>query len=88
MCHAPAECFKINRRGYIREGFWADLVLVDLEKKYNISPENILYKCGWSPLDGVTFGSAIVSTIVSGQLLYHEGNFFPTKAAKRLQFDR
>ena len=88
MCHAPAECFKINRRGYVREGFWADLILVDLEKTYNVSPENILYKCGWSPLEGVTFGSTIVSTIVSGQLLYHEGNFTPLRAARRLQFDR
>ena len=88
MCHAPAECFKINRRGYVREGFWADLILVDLEKTYNVSPENLLYKCGLSPLEGVTFGSTIVSTIVSGQLLYHEGNFTPLRAARRLQFDR
>lgn len=88
MCHAPAECFKVNRRGYIREGYWADLVLVDLNKSYTVDKDNILYKCGWSPLEGVTFGSSISKTIVSGELLFDEGQFLPKKSGKRLQFDR
>ena len=88
MCHAPAECFKVNRRGYIREGYWADLVLVDLNKSYTVDKDNILYKCGWSPLEGVMFGSSISKTIVSGELLFDEGQFLPKKSGKRLQFDR
>ncbi len=88
MCHAPAECFKVNRRGYLREGYWADLVLVDLNKSYTVDKENILYKCGWSPLEGVMFGSSISKTIVSGELLFDEGQFLPKKSGKRLQFDR
>ncbi|MCP9755737.1 dihydroorotase [Lacihabitans sp. CCS-44] len=88
MCHAPAECFKIDGRGYIREGYWADLVLVDINKSYTVSKENILYKAGWSPFEGKTFGSSVVKTFVSGEMLYDEGKFSDKKSGKRLLFNR
>lgn len=88
MCHAPAECFRIDRRGYIREGYWADLVLVDLNKPYTVSKDNILYKVGWSPFEGKTFGASIIKTFVSGELLYDEGKFNDNKSGKRLLFNR
>lgn len=88
MCHAPAECFKIDRRGYIREGYWADLVLVDINKPYTVSKENILYKAGWSPFEGKTFGASVSKTFVSGELLYDGGKFNDKKSGKRLLFNR
>ncbi len=88
MCHSPAECFKIDRRGYIREGYWADLVLVDMNKSYTVSKDNILYKVGWSPFEGKTFGASINKTFVSGELLYDEGKFSNSKSGKRLLFNR
>ena len=88
MCHAPAECFRIDRRGYIREGYWADLVLVDMNKPYTVSKDNILYKVGWSPFEGKTFGASIIKTFVSGELLYDEGKFNDNKSGKRLLFNR
>jgi dihydroorotase len=88
MCHAPAECFRIDRRGYIREGYWADLVLVDMNKPYTVSKDNILYKVGWSPFEGKTFGASINKTFVSGELLYDEGKFNDNKSGKRLLFNR
>jgi dihydroorotase len=88
MSHAPAECFKIDGRGYIREGYWADLVLVDLNRPYTVVKENILYKAGWSPFEGKTFGSSVVKTFVSGVMLYDEGKFSDKKSGKRLLFNR
>ncbi len=88
MCHAPEECFKIDRRGYIREGYWADLVLVDINKPYTVSKENILYKAGWSPFEGKTFGASVSKTFVSGELLYDDGKFNDKKSGKRLLFNR
>jgi dihydroorotase len=88
MCHAPAECFRIDSRGYIREGYWADLVLVDMNKPYTVSKDNILYKVGWSPFEGKTFGASIIKTFVSGELLYDEGKFNDNKSGKRLLFNR
>lgn len=88
MCHAPAECFKIDGRGYIREGYWADLVLFDINKPYTVSKDNILYKVGWSPFEGKTFGASIIKTFVSGELLYDEGKFNDNKSGKRLLFNR
>jgi dihydroorotase len=87
MCHAPAECFKIIDRGYIREGYWADLAIVDLNKNYTVNKDNILYKCGWSPLEGETFKGSVESTIVSGNLLYHQGQFMPRAGGQRLKFN-
>ncbi|MCU0325311.1 MAG: dihydroorotase [Spirosomaceae bacterium] len=88
MSHAVADCFEIERRGYIREGYWADLVLVDLNKETTVNKENILYKCGWSPLEGTTFQSAITHTIVSGHVVYSDGKFDENTKGKRLTFDR
>ncbi|WP_138995058.1 dihydroorotase [Larkinella sp. C7] len=88
MCHAPADCFQIDRRGYVREGYWADLVLVDPKQKTAVSKENIQYQCGWSPLDGTTFGTAVTHTVVSGHLAYAGGSFNDTVTGKRLHFVR
>jgi dihydroorotase len=87
MCHAPADCFKIDRRGYIKEGYWADLVLLDLEKNTEIRKENILYKCGWSPLEGKTLPGFVETTIISGEVQYHKGEFFQKNAGKRILFN-
>lgn len=88
MCHAPAICFDVEKRGFIREGYWADLVLVDLDKPQEVSPENILYQCGWSPLTGKTFGATVTHTMVSGHLAYANGTFDESKKGERLTFDR
>ncbi len=73
MCHAPAELFRLKDRGYIREGYYADLVLVDPDAMWIVSPKNILYKCGWSPLEGQTFSHRVVKTFVNGDLVYDNG---------------
>ncbi len=87
MCHAPAICFHIAKRGFIREGYFADLVLVDLEKKWTVSPENILYKCQWSPLMGTTFSSQILKTWVNGNLVWSEKGVDDGVKGMRLTFD-
>lgn len=86
MCHAPAECFRIENRGYIDEGAWADLVLVDLNEEWTVHKDNIYYKCNWSPLEGHQFKGKVRSTIVSGHLAWHEGLFFEEKKGERLLF--
>ncbi|SFE03248.1 dihydroorotase [Spirosoma endophyticum] len=88
MSHAPADCFQIDRRGYVREGYWADLVLVDARHTTTVSKQNILYQCGWSPLEGHTFGASVTHTIVSGELIYQNGQFLTEKPGQRLLFDR
>jgi dihydroorotase len=88
MCHAVADVFQIDRRGYIREGYWADLVLVDLTQSTTVSKDNILFKCGWSPLEGTTFQSLVTHTIVSGHLVYANGVFDESVKGKRLRFSR
>jgi len=87
MSHAVATCFQIKDRGFIREGYYADLVLVG-EKPYTITKQNILYKCGWSPLEGTTFPFQINSTFVNGHLAYHLGAFDESEKGARLQFSR
>jgi dihydroorotase len=87
MAHNPAICFNIEKRGFIREGYWADLVLVDLDKAYGVSKDNILSKCGWSPFEGLQFKSSITHTIVSGNLAYRDGEFDESIKGKRLQFE-
>jgi len=84
--HNTADLFRIEGRGFIREGYWADLVLVDLQKPHTVSRENIRSKCGWSPFEGHTFSSSIAYTIVSGTLAYSEGRIGEAGAGKRLQF--
>jgi dihydroorotase len=88
MAHSPAICFQIENRGFIREGYWADLVLVDLNKRSTVSRANVLYKCGWSPFEGQTFASSVVSTIVSGNLVYENGKITEGVFGKRLVFNR
>ena len=88
MSHAVAECFQIKDRGYIREGYPADLVIVDLKRKTTVSKENILYKCGWSPLEGMEFHAAITHTFVNGHLVYGNGSWDESQQGQRLKFDR
>ena len=87
MSHAVATCFQIKDRGYIREGYFADLVLVK-EAPYTITKENILYKCAWSPLEGTQFPFQIHATFVNGQLVYQEGKFDESQKGERIQFAR
>jgi dihydroorotase len=88
MCHNPAICFRVENRGFIREGYFADLVLVDLDKPWEVTKENILYKCGWSPFEGETFNAQITHTFVNGHIAYEYGNFDETTRGMRLTFDR
>jgi dihydroorotase len=88
MCHAPAICFEIEKRGYIRKGYWADLVLVDLDKEWEVTKDNLYYKCGWSPFEGHTFKGVINTTIVSGHIAYAGGEFDESKKGERLTFER
>lgn len=89
MCHNPAKLYKIDRRGYIRKGYFADLVLVDMNAKYEVSKDNILYKCKWSPLEGYTLNSKIVSTFVNGKLAFNNGKIIEgNKTARKLKFNR
>ncbi len=88
MAHAPAECFQVRERGYIREGYWADLVLVDLNDPWTVAKDNIHYKCQWSPFEGTEFKSQITHTIVSGHVAYENGAFDESKKGERLLFDR
>ncbi|MBE0646642.1 MAG: dihydroorotase [Bacteroidales bacterium] len=86
MAHNPAELFRIEKRGYIREGYFADLVLVDLQAPWTVTPDNILYKCGWSPFEGDTFRSSVLSTWVNGHLAWHQGIIDETHKGQRLSF--
>ncbi|MEJ2881801.1 dihydroorotase [Pedobacter sp. GR22-6] len=86
--HNVATCFNIDRRGFIREGYWADLVLVNLNDPVKVTRANVLYKCGWSPFEGQTFQSEITHTFVSGNLAYQKGKFTTNETGKRLAFNR
>ena len=88
MAHNVAICFEIEKRGYIREGYWADLVLVDLNNPWSVNQSNILYKCQWSPFEGSTFKSKVTHTIVSGNLAYRDGSLIEGTPGKRLSFNR
>ncbi len=88
MCHAPAKCFQVEKRGFIREGYFADLVIVDVNAQTKVEKDNILYKCGWSPFEGHTFKSKITHTFVNGNLVYHNGEFDESEKGRRLFFDR
>jgi dihydroorotase len=88
MCHAPADLFRIDRRGYIREGYYADLVLVNPASPWVVSPENILYKCGWSPFEGTTFSHRVTNTFVNGEIVYDNENVISGIQGKRLVFNR
>lgn len=88
MSHAVADCFRIKERGYIREGYYADLIIVDMDSETTVSKENILYKCGWSPFEGSTFPAQVTHTFVNGNLIYVNGEWNESIKGKRLQFDR
>ena len=95
MCHAPADCFQISKRGYIKEGFWADLVIIDPNAPWKVNSSNLQYKCGWSPFEGQVFQSRITHTFVNGNLIYTNnteekelGDFNETYKGKRMTFDR
>ncbi|MGB1309377.1 MAG: dihydroorotase [Oceanihabitans sp.] len=88
MCHNPAILFQIEKRGFIKEDYFADLVLVDLHNPWTVNKDNILYKCGWSPFEGTTFKSRITHTFVNGVLSYKNFKFYDVKAAKKLSFNR
>jgi dihydroorotase len=88
MCHAPADCYQIKERGYIREGYFADLAIVDLNDKTYVDKESILYKCKWSPFEGHTFPAAVEKTFVNGHLVYDKGVFDEYQKGKRLEFER
>ncbi len=88
MCHAPAECFQIDRRGFLDEGHWADIAIVDINKRWKVSPKNIEYKCGWSPLEGKILRGFVETTIVSGHIAYQNGQFFEDKMGERMLFIR
>lgn len=75
MCHNPAILYSMDKRGFIREGYFADLILVDLNSPWTVAKDNLLYKCGWSPLEGTTFQTDIKQTFVNGNLVYDNGHF-------------
>jgi dihydroorotase len=87
MCHSPAELFRIEKRGYIREGYHADLVLIDPNSKWKVAPSNILYKCGWSPFKDETFGARVTHTLVNGRVVYENGVFDESVKGLALKFD-
>jgi dihydroorotase len=88
MSHAVSDCFQIKERGYIRESYYADLVIVDMKESTKVSKENILYKCGWSPLDGFEFPAIITHTFVNGHLVYGNGVWDESQKGQRLKFER
>ena len=86
MCHAPAICFGVEKRGFLEEGYWADIAIIDPDLEWKVQKNNIHYKCGWSPLEGKQLKGNVESTIVSGHLAYHKGKFNETQQGKRLRF--
>ncbi len=88
MSHNPAKLFQIEKRGFVKEGYFADLVLIDTNKPQIVSKDNILYKCGWSPFEGTTFSSSITHTFVNGNLIYNDGVFNEKIKGKRITFNR
>ena len=86
--HSVADIFQIQDRGYLREGYWADLAIIDLEKPLKVEKSNLLYKCGWSPFEGHQFSSSISKTFVSGQLVYADGAIIEGNPGQRMLFNR
>ncbi len=88
MCHSPAQAFKIKERGYIREGYWGDIVIMDMDKKWKVSKENIMYKCNWSPFEGHEFAGGVEKVLVNGELALSNGELKKTNNAQRLLFKK
>jgi len=88
MAHNVADCFQVEKRGFIREGYWADLVLVDINAPWTVTKDNMLYKCKWSPFEGTKFKSKVVYTLVSGNLVWDKGKLVEGNPGKRLSFNR
>lgn len=88
FCHNPAKIFKIEKRGFIKPGFYADLVLLKKSNSWEVTKENVLYKCGWSPFEGTSFNTKISHTFINGELVFENGKITEIKAGKRLLFDR
>lgn len=88
MCHAPAIAYQVSGRGFLEEGAWADLAIVDVNARWQVNPDSLLYKCGWSPLNGKKVYGKVISTIVSGHLAWHQGQLNDTKKGMRLKFNR
>lgn len=88
MCHNPAKLFSIEKRGFVKEGYYADLVVVDANQPWEVTKENVIAKCGWSPFEGVTFNSSVTHTFVNGQLVYQDAQVKEIKAGQRLLFER
>jgi dihydroorotase len=88
LCHNPAKLFNIQKRGFIREGYYADLVLVDPKQSQTVSSENIQYKCGWSPLEGTSLNHQVKYTFVNGEMAYENEKFHEEVRGQRLLFDR
>jgi len=87
MCHAPARCFKVQKRGFIREGYYADLVVVKKSDLWKVKKDNLLYSCGWSPLEGYSFNFSITHTFVNGNLVFHNGQILNRTNGKELDFN-
>jgi dihydroorotase len=88
MCHAPATCYGIEKRGYIRPGYFADLVLVNPNHKFTVDKSNILYKCGWSVFEGTVFDAQVEKTFVNGHLAFDKGNIDDSVKGRRITFER
>jgi dihydroorotase len=87
-CHASADIFGVKERGYVREGYYADLVIVDPARPYRVAQSNLLSKCQWSPFDGHEFSASIDTTIVNGDIVYRDGQLTGTVAGQKLEFGR
>ena len=88
ISHNPATIFEVNKRGFLREGYYADVVLIDPNSTSTVTKDSLLYKCGWSPFEGTTFNSRISHTILNGVIVYENENFTNANAAMRLTFNR
>ena len=88
ISHNPSIVFNIKNRGFIREGYYADIVLIDTNKTYNVSKDSLLYKCNWSPFEGQTFDSSIFMTFINGQIVYDKGKIVSEPKGRQLIFDR
>ena len=88
MCHNPADLFQIDRRGYIRKGYYADIVLLDLNSPWKVEKKNILYKCKWSPFEGIVFDSKVTHTFINGKLVFENGKFDNSFRGREITFNR